>query len=53
MTARLDEPTDRYGRDLRMLKRTAPNGREDHLADYMREGGWARRYMGEGRGGWC
>lgn len=53
MTARLDEPTDRYGRDLRMLKRAAPNGREDHLADYMRDGGWARRYMGEGRGGWC
>lgn len=53
MTARLDEPADRYGRDLRMLKRTAPGGGEDHLADHMREGGWARRYMGGWRGGWC
>ncbi len=53
MTARLDDPTDRYGRELRIVKRVNPDGSEDRLADYMREGGYARRYLGGWRGGWC
>jgi len=50
---RLDDPTDQYGRDLRTLTRTGANGSEDRLADFMRDGGYARRYLGGWRGGWC
>lgn len=53
MTARLDDPTDRYGRDLRIVKRLNPDGSEDRLADYMRKEGGARGYYGGGRNGWC
>lgn len=53
MTARLDEPEDRYGRALRIIKRTLPDGREDSLADWMRTHGGARSYLGGMRGGWC
>ena len=53
MTARVDNPTDHYGRELRMVKRIEPDGSEDRRADYMRDGGWARRYLGGWRGGWC
>ena len=53
MTARLDQPTDRYGRDLRIVKRLAPDGREDRLADFMQAEGEARSYLGGYRGGWC
>ena len=53
MTARIDEPTDRYGRDLRIIKRVMPDGREDRLADYMQAEGGGRSYLGGYRGGWC
>ena len=53
MTARLDKPTDRYGRELRTITRTRPDGSEDALADYMRSEGGARGYWGEWRDGWC
>lgn len=53
MTARLDEARDQYGRELRIVKRANPDGSEERLADYMREGGYARRYLGGWRGGWC
>lgn len=53
MTARVDEPTDRFGRELRIVKRIAPDGSEDRLATYMREGGFARRYLKGWRAGWC
>ena len=53
MTARVDEPTDRYGRDLRIVKRINPDGSEDRLADYMQQNGGARGYLGGYRGGWC
>ncbi|OCC23837.1 hypothetical protein MB02_08360 [Croceicoccus estronivorus] len=53
MTARIDDPTDRYGRNLRIMKRKAPDGTEDRLADFMRNEGGARRYLGGYRGGWC
>lgn len=53
LTARLDEPTDRYGRELRFVKRVAPDGSEERLADWMVEHGGARPYGGEGRQPWC
>ena len=53
MTARLDEPTDRYGRALRTVYRLRPDGSEDTLADYMRREGGAQGYWGGGRGAWC
>ncbi len=53
MTARLDEPTDRYGRDLRIVKRVAADGSEDRLAAFMQAEGGARSYLGGYRGGWC
>jgi endonuclease YncB( thermonuclease family) len=54
LTARLDEPIDRYGRSLRIVKRLNPDGSEDRLADYMVAEGGAHWYWGRGwRGGWC
>lgn len=53
MTARIDEPNDIYGRELRMLKRNYPDGRFNHLADWMQTNGGARGYLGGWRGGWC
>lgn len=53
MTARADEPLDRYGRELRTIRRTMPDSSEENLADWMRQKGGARGYWGEGRGGWC
>ncbi|MFN6935535.1 MAG: thermonuclease family protein, partial [Tsuneonella sp.] len=53
ITTRIDEPTDRYGRTLAIVKRTGADGSEDRLADFMREEGGARWYDGGFRGGWC
>jgi endonuclease YncB( thermonuclease family) len=54
LTARIDEPIDRYGRSLRIVKRLNPDGSEDRLADYMVAEGGAHRYWGHGwRGRWC
>jgi micrococcal nuclease len=52
-TDRLDEPTDRYDRTLAIVKRVNADGGEEHLADWMREHGGARRYSGGLRDGWC
>lgn len=53
MSARIDEPSDRYGRDLRIVKRIGADGKEDRLADFMQAEGGARSYLGGYRGGWC
>lgn len=53
MQARLDEPTDRYGRELMIIKRVRPDGSEERLADYMTDRGGARSYWGGFRGEWC
>jgi len=53
MTARVDQPTDHYGRELRIVTRINPDGSEDRLADHMRNEGFARRYLGGFRSGWC
>jgi micrococcal nuclease len=53
ITTRLDQPTDRYGRTLAIVKRTKPDGSEERLADWMQTHGGARGYDGGFRGGWC
>jgi endonuclease YncB( thermonuclease family) len=53
MTAPTYGDKDRYGRDLRTLTRTAPNGSEQSIASEMRESGLANRYLGGLKRGWC
>ncbi|GGD85032.1 hypothetical protein GCM10011515_00920 [Tsuneonella deserti] len=53
ITTRLDEPTDRYGRTLAIVKRVKADGSEERLADWMQAHGGARGYDGGFRGGWC
>lgn len=53
MVGRVDEPTDRYGRDLRSLRRQKPDGAYEDVADVMRAEGLARSYSGGFRDGWC
>jgi len=53
MVAPLYGRTDRYGRDLRLVRRTLPDGSSQSIAAEMRESGLARRYFGGLRGGWC
>lgn len=52
MTGRLDDMKDRYGRDLRVLTRTGPDGSTQSIASEMRESGLARRYIGR-KLSWC
>ena len=44
---------DRYGRDLRVIRRTRPDGSTQSIAEEMRESGLAHRYMGGFKPGWC
>jgi len=53
MVAPLYRDTDRYGRDLRVIRRKGPEGSYQSIASDMRESGLARRYLGGFRGGWC
>lgn len=53
MAGRLDEPTDRYGRELKSLRRRTADGGYVSIAAQMREEGHGRRYLGGLRGGWC
>ena len=53
MVGRIGNQRDRYGRDLRMLRRTLPDGSVQSIAGEMRAAGVARRYLGGFRGGWC
>jgi micrococcal nuclease len=53
MTARLGDPKDRYGREVRILKRVGEGGEEERLADFMVAGGYARPYRLGLRGSWC
>lgn len=53
MTGRIDEPQDRYGRDLRSVTRMRPDGSTQSIARDMLESGTVRRYAGGLRGGWC
>ena len=53
MVGRIGDPKDRYGRDLRAIRRVRPDGTEQSIAVEMRKSGGARRYLGGLRGGWC
>ncbi len=53
MTARLDTPTDKYGRELVALSRGDAKGGTVSLAAQMIASGKARRYAGGLRQGWC
>jgi len=53
MVAPIYRDRDRYGRDLRVIRRTLPDGGTQSIADDMRESGLTRRYLGGLRGGWC
>ena len=53
MVAPLYGSTDRYGRDLRSVRRTTADGQVQSIAAEMRSTGLARRYLGGLRGGWC
>ena len=44
---------DRYGRDLRVIRRTRADGGTQSIAEEMRETGLAHRYMGGFKPGWC
>ena len=53
MLGRVDEPTDRYGRELKSLRRRQADGGHVSIAAQMRDDGHARRYLGGFRRGWC
>lgn len=52
MTGRIDNARDRYGRDLRVITRTRPDGTSQSIAEDMRTSGLARRYLGS-KSSWC
>ena len=52
MIGRFDDLKDRYGRDLRMVRRTAAGGGYRSIAEEMRRSGLANRYVGF-KLGWC
>ena len=52
MTGRFDDMKDRYGRDLRALNRSNPDGSSTSIAEEMRESGLAHRYVGM-KSSWC
>ena len=53
MVAPVYRRQDRYGRDLRTVRRTLPDGRTQSIAEAMRESGLAHRYLGGFKPGWC
>ena len=53
MVGRIDEPTDKYGRELRALRRVGPNGETDSIAGRLLDAGLVREYRGGTRQGWC
>ena len=53
MVAPLYRDSDRYGRDLRVIRRKRPDGSTQSIAAEMRESGLARRYLGGFKTGWC
>jgi endonuclease YncB( thermonuclease family) len=53
MVGRIDDMKDRYGRDLRVIRRLMPDGSYQNMADEMRSSGLAHRYAGGFKTGWC
>ena len=52
MTGRIDDMTDRYGRELRVLSRTKADGSSQSIAEDMRSSGLTHRYLGR-KTSWC
>ncbi|MES2904696.1 MAG: thermonuclease family protein [Pseudomonadota bacterium] len=52
MTGRIDDMTDRYGRELRAISREKPDGSTQSIAEDMRSTGLAHRYLGR-KTSWC
>jgi endonuclease YncB( thermonuclease family) len=52
MTGRIDDMTDRYGRELKVVTRTRPDGSIQSIAEEMRASGLAHRYVGR-KTSWC
>lgn len=52
MVGRFDEMQDRYGRDLRIVRRELADGSYQSIAEEMRESGLAQRYVGM-KSSWC
>ena len=52
MTGRIDDLSDRYGRDLRVISRPRPDGSMQSIAEDMRTSGLAHRYLGR-KTSWC
>ena len=53
MVAPIYGRTDRYGRDLRVIRRARLDGSTQSIVDDMREAGLVHRYMGGFKPGWC
>ena len=53
MAGRIDEPRDRYGRELMVLSRPGSDGSSQSIAKEMIENGLARRYLGGFKASWC
>ena len=53
MVGRIGDMKDRYGRDLRVIRRMLPGGGYENMADEMRASGLAHRYFGGFKTGWC
>jgi endonuclease YncB( thermonuclease family) len=53
MVGRVGDMKDRYGRDLRVIRRMRPGGGYENMADEMRTSGLAHRYFGGFKTGWC
>jgi len=53
LVGRIDGMKDRYGRDLRIVRRKLADGSNESIAAKMRESGLAHRYAGGFKTGWC
>ena len=53
MVGRIDDQKDRYGRDLRVIRRLRGDGGYQNMAEQLRQAGLAHRYLGGFKTGWC
>jgi endonuclease YncB( thermonuclease family) len=53
MVAPIYRTQDRYGRDLRVIRRKLPDGNMQSIASDMRDSGLAYRYLGGLKADWC
>lgn len=53
LVGRIDDPVDRYDRELKTVRRLLPDGGYESIGAILRQEGHARRYLGGFRPGWC